>query len=949
MRNYHMPALAISFACGLVSLPSAFAQAVPPAPENEITAEETVILTPFVVSTKMDSGYLAGNTLAGSRLNTSLKDTAASISVLTPEFLKDIGATNMKDVILFQNNAVPSVGDEAANFNANPLLDSPSWNLRIRGLPASYARNYFAWMTSTDFYNVDRVDQSRGPNAILFGFGSAGGIVNTTTKQAILADRDTEVGLTVGSWDRRRATIDHNQVLMKDKLGLRVNAVADEGDTWREWEFNEDRRIHLAAKWQINRKSQLKAEAEFGQVKDNVARPWLVIDQTYAWRQAGSPTYTGAQWSSNIVTQTWSNHLVYTENNNTLFDWQTLPFTYASDKNWSHLEMTPQNLAIIPIEANAGGGAALRKNTYDTATVIFEHSINRDLSFELAYNHQSSQFLGYDPDAGNLTRYAYLGGATELWADASNLLPNSAPNPNVGRFYVQNNWTRRTNTIDSDVFRVTGSYHLDLGSVGKHRFAALYEYGLNDKFRREQSEVFANSPFGGNPEFDSNRVFRRYYITPGQAASIRVPSWEKSLVNVTDPTNPSRTLTSTWVPNQDIDDIEQRQHTLLGAMQSRFLKDRLVTIVGYRRDKLNQKVALNGRNATTNVIEILPGQFQEEDFTANTFTAGGVVNVTKNFSLFANSSNSRALPNVDQTMLNGKVPEMPKNKGIDYGVKVDLGQKLYATASYYTTESQGTTEWGDIKTAISTRNENILNAFVTGGLITPAQRSARLVKADAYYEDREAEGYEFTLVANPTADWRVSANFSINDVVKTNIMNEIAAWAATNAAYWRSIAPDSYLLGGGSWDTLGNQIGWMNDYIKGQRAFEGKPARGERKYGANLYSRYYLSSGPLKGFSFGGGVRYQSANAITVANPGTSTEKLLRGEKLFLADASLGYDFPLTVFSRKTWIELQLNVANLLDNDDYQTYTTAWWDSTRAERIGLQEPRKITFSATCKF
>ena len=174
MRTPSLTTAAISLACGLSALPGVRAQEVP-AGAAATADEEIITLSPFEVSTKKDVGYLAGNTLAGSRLNTSLMDTGAAISVLTPEFLKDLGATNMKDVILFQNNAVPDVGDAAGNVNGNPLIGSDEWQLRIRGLPASYARNFFKWDTSTDFYNVERIDQSRGPNSILFGFGAGGG------------------------------------------------------------------------------------------------------------------------------------------------------------------------------------------------------------------------------------------------------------------------------------------------------------------------------------------------------------------------------------------------------------------------------------------------------------------------------------------------------------------------------------------------------------------------------------------------------------------------------------------------------------------------------------------------------------------------------------------------------------------------------------------------------
>jgi len=54
----------------------------------------TITLSPFEVVSGQDVGYRAQNTLGGTRLNTSLKDTAASLSVMIAEFLADVAATN---------------------------------------------------------------------------------------------------------------------------------------------------------------------------------------------------------------------------------------------------------------------------------------------------------------------------------------------------------------------------------------------------------------------------------------------------------------------------------------------------------------------------------------------------------------------------------------------------------------------------------------------------------------------------------------------------------------------------------------------------------------------------------------------------------------------------------------------------------------------------------------
>ena len=54
-------------------------------------AEDVLKLNPFAVSTDKNRGYAASSTLAGTRLNTSLRDVAAAVTVITPEFMADLG------------------------------------------------------------------------------------------------------------------------------------------------------------------------------------------------------------------------------------------------------------------------------------------------------------------------------------------------------------------------------------------------------------------------------------------------------------------------------------------------------------------------------------------------------------------------------------------------------------------------------------------------------------------------------------------------------------------------------------------------------------------------------------------------------------------------------------------------------------------------------------------
>jgi outer membrane receptor protein involved in Fe transport len=897
--------------------------------------EDLVLLSPFTVETTKDVGYLAQNSLAGSRLNTSLMDTGAAISVLTPEFLKDLGATNMKDVILFANNSVPEYGDSASNYNGNPMVGNSEWQLRIRGLNASYARNYFETVTPTDFYNVSRIDQSRGPNAILFGFGAPGGIVNTSTKQASLVPIDNEFGLTVGSWRHTRETVDSNVILVDNVLAIRVNAVNEEQNSWRQYENYQSKRVDLAATWKVTKNSTLRAEFENGHVKDAVARTWLLIDQTLAWREAGSPLYDDAQWGSDIVAQTWSSHIVYNENDGTVLDWNGRPYTYSGSRNWSHLAMTSDNLKLFPARSNPAGPGAQRRDNYHTYSLWYEITPVENLNVELAYNHQKNDFHGYDPNAGNLVTYSYLGDASSLMADASKWTPETwGANPYAGQYYLENNWTRRTVHEKVDNYRATASYELDFGVAGRHRLAAMFSRKDRKYENREESEVLNSG--AAKAESDENRLFRRYYITPGDASSIRVPTWETPVSY--------KGVGTIWVPDQEINNADQTLDTMMGALQSYFLNDRIVTTMGIRHDHFETSTDPTVRGAD-GILGLAPSARKTYTFNADTFSLGVVGHVTDWFSLYANHSNNRDLPNVSQHLINSEIPPMAEGTGTDLGAKLNLfGGKLYATINYYKTDFKNVTEWGDIQAKCTTLNNRVLDKFVADGIITQTDATSRYIDADSYLSDRKSDGWEFEVIANPDEHWRLTTNFSISHVKYSNIMSEVVSWAKQAEAFWLSKGSSGYLLGQGDWDTLGNQIGWMEDYITGRTAFNDRQARGEREYGASSYLRYLFTDGFLKGFYIGGGVRYQSANSVDYDG-----STLIKGNDLFLVDAMAGYDFTIKGGDHPVKASIQLNISNLLDNDDYQIYTVAWWNKSIPERIGLQEPRKLTLSGTISF
>src|SRR5205814_2587139 len=86
----------------LVILESLLAQSAPrPVESPRPDANDPIeTLSPFVVNTNKDTGYQATSTLAGTRLNTPIKDLGAAISIYTKDFMDDIGATSANELLV---------------------------------------------------------------------------------------------------------------------------------------------------------------------------------------------------------------------------------------------------------------------------------------------------------------------------------------------------------------------------------------------------------------------------------------------------------------------------------------------------------------------------------------------------------------------------------------------------------------------------------------------------------------------------------------------------------------------------------------------------------------------------------------------------------------------------------------------------------------------------------
>jgi outer membrane receptor protein involved in Fe transport len=258
--------------------------------------EEVVHLNPFEVSASRDVGYQANETLAGTRIRTDLKDVSASISVVTKEFLEDIGATDSGTLLNYTTNTqvagpegtYAGVGN-GTSVDESGILRSPAGAQRVRGLAAAdNARDYFITDIPWDSFNVDRVDILRGPNSILYGLGSPAGIVNGTTRNAEFDNRG-EVTARTGSYGSARATLDFNQQLIDNVLAIRVDGMWDDAKYEQQPAFQNQKRIYGALRFDPqlfkNRSfhTSIKMKLEHGDINADRPRTVPPNDAITAW------------------------------------------------------------------------------------------------------------------------------------------------------------------------------------------------------------------------------------------------------------------------------------------------------------------------------------------------------------------------------------------------------------------------------------------------------------------------------------------------------------------------------------------------------------------------------------------------------------------------------------------------------------------------------------------
>lgn len=170
-------------------------------------------------------GYKTGTSRSSTRTDTALLNIPQSISVVTQNQIRDQNISNIGEAIRY----VPGITLHQGENNRDQVIirgNSSSADFFIDG--ARDDVQYFR-----DLYNVDRIEVLKGPNAMAFGRGGSGGLINRVSK---IADgkRKRQVIASGGSFNNRRLQADLGDKI-NDKLSLRLNTMYEKSGTFRKY------------------------------------------------------------------------------------------------------------------------------------------------------------------------------------------------------------------------------------------------------------------------------------------------------------------------------------------------------------------------------------------------------------------------------------------------------------------------------------------------------------------------------------------------------------------------------------------------------------------------------------------------------------------------------------------------------------------------------------------
>ncbi|WP_414660818.1 hypothetical protein [Horticoccus sp. 23ND18S-11] len=997
-----------AFFATLAALAAAQTIAPAPAPASAPTAgaarDEVVELSPFVTTAGTENGYVATSSLAGSRVNTPLKDIAAQIDVMTPEFLNDIAATNLTEAVAFSTN---NGGPNEQNVGPNNGITSTRGGGRARGFDAiTLSADFYATNLPSDLYNVERLTIANGPQSILFGLGNAGGAIDTSTKRALFRNRN-EVAFRTDNNASFRTTLDVNREIVPKKLALRFVALRSNENNAVDGAYNDQNRLFGSVTWKVARATTVRFSAE--RMSQRASNPTNFVSQDYVspWFNAGRPLYDNATGNGSLTATAFP---LLTRNANAL---RVVSYGGSGSSvlvwNGSGLTRGPHQLtgapdtrdgsliddSIFPTDRDPRVGGRLNRVQGSLLRGAIEHRVTPQLFVELGFNYESvSELLGGPFDNAE---------SVQIQADPNRFLPGgtaaapqAALNPNAGRLFIESFPTGTEVRNLTKELRLTTSYEFDFQRhftnlarhLGRHRLAGLVSLRVDeDRTQASRAIILGTPSFATGDLLNNSRLLRsRYYFDPAAGSWTAAPfpqgrgpaffgpwtftdSARNEAFTATMFDHPGGRSSATGGSRKDVT-------TYMLALQSYFFKDRLNLFAGRRTDQfksylihpesLVRRDQLTAGDQRGLYVPLAQSRFDSHpaiDDRGVTYSYGGVFHALRFLSVFASKSDNTALPPGFLDPDNRQLPGIFSD-GYDYGFRVSLRQdQVSLRVNFYKEHQHALIGDGQaVRTASATIEQRLRGSDRPAGIATvPADGYDPVGRGDVYrsVEDKIGKGVDVTLTARITSRWDV--RWAVGQQ-RTRVFNksvDFNGWVARRLPTWQS-------FGGLGWtnvtisSTDPRTVKQFYDDAVASEIVRSQlrndlPRFRQREWRSGMFSNYRFDEGRLKGLNLGGGVRWLDRAMIGfVQRPypdgsiGDDVTKPIFGNSITSVDLLAGYGGRVKVFGgRPVGWRLQLNVRNLLDEHDIDPLV-ARRDGAVLD-WGRVEPRQVILSASFTF
>jgi outer membrane receptor protein involved in Fe transport len=229
----------------------AAACACAPLPAQDADGEQIFWLSPFEVVTEGDTGYARVSAGTATRIAMDIIDTPLSIQVISDEFIRDTGRTELVDIFDYSSSVDTSPDDALRNAD-----------IKVRGFGVSFVlRDGFKKYYDAPLDAIDRVEVVKGPNAVFFGQSQPGGVINYITKNP-LWDPYYEARLEMGDHKHFKAWADATGPIT-DWMAYRLITSYRDSDSWKDYTSWENKYIFGALTVRPLRKLEVIGKYEY--------------------------------------------------------------------------------------------------------------------------------------------------------------------------------------------------------------------------------------------------------------------------------------------------------------------------------------------------------------------------------------------------------------------------------------------------------------------------------------------------------------------------------------------------------------------------------------------------------------------------------------------------------------------------------------------------------------